>query len=483
MRTAFLIITIALIGGCRPDDAVIDLAGSGYPNKPGRIILSSCAVSGCHNELSKEAAAGLSLSTWDHLFEGGRSGPCVIPYRPDFSTLCYYVNTDKTLGVTLQPSMPLNMPALSKEDYLVLRDWIASGAPNRDGVVKFSDDPYRKKYYVSNLLCDEVTVFDAATRLPMRYVSVGSGLSAKYAGVIKVAPDGQYWYVSFLAGNLIKKFRCSDDAFVGSISLGAGSYHSFTITPDSKKAFCLDYALPGKIVYVDLQSMSVSATYTNGGNFFYPRGAAVNASSTVLYVGAQFGNYIYKIDISNPQSPVISEKQIDGTATSIYNSYLDPYEIMFTPDGSKYFVTCQYSSQVRVMQTSNDSLLAVLPMPYYPQQMSISSSTNYLFVSCPADTLSFPGKRGSVAVVDYTTNTLVTKLYAGWEPYGIGLDEEAKLLVVSNMNINTGGPGPHHVTNCGGRNGYASFVDLNTLTVSPKKIELANVPYSVAIRK
>jgi DNA-binding beta-propeller fold protein YncE len=317
----------------------------------------------------------------------------------------------------------------------------------------------------------------------MRYIDVGITSGSKYPAAIHVAPDGQYWYVTFLAGSFIEKYRTSDDAYMGSVNLGAGSYHSFTITPDSKKAFCFDFATPGKIVYIDLQGMNVLSTYLNGNNFLYPIGAAINSSATILYAGAQFGNYIYKIDISNPLSPVIVEKQIDGTTFSDANAGLDPFEIALSPDGSKYYITCQYSKELRVMKVANDSLIATIPLDYYPQQMSFSNSTNYLFVACPEDTLSFVGKRGSVTVIDYQSNTIVKKIYAGWESYGVGVDDSKKVVCVSNMNINTGGPGPHHTSNCGGRNGYATFIDLNTLTMLPQKIELGNVPYAISVRK
>jgi hypothetical protein len=38
----------------------------------------------------------------------------------------------------------------------------------------WSDNPNRKKYYVLNQGCDVVTVFDAETQLPMRYITVGN---------------------------------------------------------------------------------------------------------------------------------------------------------------------------------------------------------------------------------------------------------------------------------------------------------------------
>ena len=74
------------------------IVNSGYPTNVGTIIVNKCATSGCHNNLSYVNAANLNLSTWDELFKGsGLTGAVVIPYRPDFSSLCYFTNIDSSL--------------------------------------------------------------------------------------------------------------------------------------------------------------------------------------------------------------------------------------------------------------------------------------------------------------------------------------------------------------------------------------------------
>ena len=84
----------ALSNGCTWDNEEDLFKESGYPQDVDAIITAKCSISGCHNDKSKAAAAGLSLETWDKLFEGSRGGAVVIPFRSDFSTLYYYINTD-----------------------------------------------------------------------------------------------------------------------------------------------------------------------------------------------------------------------------------------------------------------------------------------------------------------------------------------------------------------------------------------------------
>ena len=90
----FILFSIAFFisqTGCRNDKA--DPEFNGFPAAIGKIVYTRCAVSGCHTDADKEAAGGLSMSSWDKLFEGGHGSAAVIPYRSDYSPLCYFINT------------------------------------------------------------------------------------------------------------------------------------------------------------------------------------------------------------------------------------------------------------------------------------------------------------------------------------------------------------------------------------------------------
>jgi YVTN family beta-propeller protein len=458
---------------CKDDDGGDPEPSDGnYPAEVAEILVKKCATSGCHNTASKDAAAGLDLSTWDNMFLGTRSGATVVPYRSDQSTLFYFINTDTALGITQIPTMPYNQPALTEAEVLTIRNWIDAGAPNKDGFVKFSDNPNRRKVYVTNQGCDLVGVHDPKTRVVMRYINVGNSASIESPHMVRVSPDGQYWYVIGIAGNFIQKFNTSDDSFVAEANIGFGNWNTFAISPDGTKAWVIDLNNIGRIAYVDLVNMSLVMYYNDGSSFSSPHGSFLDPSGTFLYVTDQLGNKLYKWDVSNPNLPEYETVVVNTTP----GQPAEPHEVMFHPDGSKYFVTCQGTDEVRVMDAATDALITVIPTSAYPLEMSISPSRGYLFVSCM--------EGNAVTVIDINNLTFVKNITTGFDPHGLVVDEVEDVVYVANRNLPTsGGPPPHHISSCGGRNGYMTVIDMSTLELEPGfKFELSVDPYSVMIR-
>ena len=486
------IVIFCIVTSCKYDKGTPNY--NGYPNEIGKIVINKCATSGCHNDLSKDGAGGLSLQSWDAMFEGGTGSACVIPYRHDFSTACYYVNTSSDLGIILAPTMPFNKTPLTHEEVKLIENWVDAGAPDNTGFVKFSDNPKRKKFYAANQGCDVVTVFDEQTLLPMRYISIGNSPAIEAPHDIQVSPDGQYWYVVFYKGNEIQKYRTSDDSYVGQAILNVnqpgeiitGNWSTFAISSDGSTAYITDLSSTGDIAEVDLNALTV----THHVGFNSPHGSTISPDGNYLYVTQQYySSSIYKI----PLIPTPALGFPNYTSLPLYNTTpandLDTHQVLFSPDGSKYFVTCWGTSEVRVM-SSSDAFITAIPVGANPSEMAYSVKNNLLFVTCEEDTLTFPGKRGSVAIIDMSSNAQVSwsPIYTGHQPHGIDVDDANNLVYVANRNVVSGGPAPHHSSVCGGNDGYMTFIDMNTKTLLKtkagviKSIEVSVDPYEVAIR-
>ncbi len=482
LSTLLLFATLAICPACKNENP--DSLASRYPEDIAPILSSTCASSGCHNTPSAPGAGGLNLESWETLFEGSRGGSPIIPYAPHLSYLLFSVNTDTTLGPVLTPTMPYNQPALSAKAYALLWNWIHDGAPNANGEVRFPPDPNRKKWYVGHQICDEVAVFDAESRQIMRYVDVGMDpVSVEYVFDIQVSPDGKDWYVVFFGNtDVISRYSTTTDEKIADIEMGHVGFSTLVFSPDGKFAFvCSEYLSLMQVIDLEQNKVVGPATFFD----LEARAPAVHPTRPQVYLAQHRGNSLMIMDYD--ENGVLSKNDsldlIQGMPPAIPQP-LQPFEMLFLPDGSKYFVSCPATHEVRVLDGQTDSLLAVVTLAASPSRMTYSTTTGRLFVSCMNDLASWSGdptRRGSVAVIDAASHQLEKMLYSGFQPYALTADDELGVLVVSNRNTDITGPVPHHASYCEGRNGYVTLIDLKTLERVPDfKVEILADPSTVA---
>ena len=486
LRLIFLYVFILLLTSC-VDHHVEEPDLSDYPEAVAAIINNKCATAGCHNDISYANAGGIDLSTWGRLFDGGRSGSSVIPYSTDYSFLLYFVNTDSTRGPALLPTMPIGDAPLSLSEYQALYDWIQSGAPNKNGTVRYPPRAERKKIYTCMQGCDQVAVIDAESNNIMAYVSVGNDPGLIEAPhMIRVSPDGLYWYAVFYSGNVVQKFSTLDDRLLGTAQIGPADWNTIMITPDGTKGF-VNGTNAGTTVVLDLVNMIELTRFS----IDFPHGGFITPNGRWLYLTSQLGNFINKVDLSDPfysyDAVILQPGEIKTTA-----SRYDAHEIILSEDGNTYFVSCQTSDEVRAFRTSNDSLLAVIPVGDFPQEFAASSDYPYVYVTCTEDPIS-SSQKGTVYIINSTTLSVQQFIPTGYQPHGIAVDDDKNLVYVAHLNLDNNGPAPHHVSECGGRNGYITCIDERTLTLYRKSLpngstylyrqEVLRAPYFVSYKR
>ena len=483
LRFSIIVLSIGLLswGACRIDPPQTQ---AGYPTNIERIMLTRCAQSGCHNSSSGVNAAGLNLSTYATMLQGGNSGAVVIPFAAEQSTLFQFVNTYPDLGPTAKPTMPINLPPLSRNDVLLLKNWINAGCPNRNGEIPFSSNPItRPKAYITNQGCDGVSVIDAATHLVMRYVKIGADPNQiENPHCLRVAPNKQDWFVCYSSGQYFDAYDAVHDTLRKRTFLGTGNWNILKVSPNGKYVSVTDFSNNGKWVELDAQTLAIRRVISGNGVLTYPHGIAYTSTQDTVYVTAQYGNMVYRIIPDIPQIDAISIQP--GQAPVTTPQLLDPHEVLMSPDYSRYFITCQASNEVRVMRTGADTLLATIPMGTYPLEMAISASKQELYVICQEDINPiYPTYRGSVYVVDLNTYAIKRKLYERFfQPHGIAVDEQRAELYVASRNVDPNGPAPHHISECAGRNGFFHVIDLNQFTIKRTASEISVDPYSVDVR-
>jgi len=471
-----LFLIFGVIVSCKRDVGIAKVGD--YPAEVGKIMVHKCATSGCHNDASYEAAAGLNLSTWNDLFKGSKSGSSVIPYSSKFSSLCYFVNTYPDLGAINAPQMPLNTSPLTREEVMTINSWINDGAKSEKGNEKWEGNPNRKKLYVTNMGCDVVTVIDAETQLPIKYVDVGNKPGViEVPHTVRVSGDGQFWYVSFIGNNIIQKYRCSDDTFVGEVVIGPNyNWHTMTLSDDGKRAYASSFESNGRIAFVDVEHMRL---IRNPVGFAFPHGIALNEANDVLYITAQIGNFIFKVDTA---FTFVNQITIDPGFAPSSTSKIDAQDIILSADKKKLFITCEKTNDVREFDIATEQITNIFNTGYQAQLVVQSAAKNKLYVTAMYDTTAVNKGDGLISVIDLATSS-IQHIKVGFMPHGICLDEAKDLLYIISKNAFSNGPAPHHIAVCNGRNGYMNFIRLSTLEVLKKKTELSVGPWWISLRK
>ena len=474
----------------------------GFPDDVGKIITTRCATSGCHNANSYTAAGNLRLDSWDQLFYGGNHGAAVVPYSVPFSPILFYINTDTAVG----PVSPDNrMPpvdagtALSTAEYNTIRNWIANGAPDRNGNVAFADKAdSRQKIYVTQQGCDQVAVIDAERKVIMRYIAVGAADNIESPHVVRVSPDNQSAYVCFTGGLFMQKINTSTDKMTEQVKLasinttGTPSWNILYIAPDGKKVLACNYQAAGNVVQYDAGTFSFQKFFDR---MKFPHGVTSTADFDTMYVSSQWGNTVYKMPANLTDFTLIQKISLNGQAAVQYDSKQsgqpDPHEIMITPDGSKIIVTCQSSNEVKILDAKTNQVLKTFTVSdgvgVMPQEIAMSRKNPYAYISC-SDTSNTQQYTGSVFIFNYQTMQPVQTITANQgsfnQPHGIAVDDKDDVLYVININSSTSGPPPHHVTSCGGKNGYYNiFKSTPPFTpVNLRKYEMLTAPYSADVR-
>lgn len=493
--SSLLLFAAVLAGGCvhQPMPPAKKEYGN-YPEAVGAIIVNKCAISGCHNAASYENAKGLRLDKWEYLFDGSANGAVVIPFSAQYSPLLYFVNTDPGRGVTATPVMPVSTTTfpqqpLTADEYSILKTWIDQGAPDDKGNVPFAANPdTRQKIYLTQQGCDLLAVIDAEKQVVMRYIPVGTNdASIESPHCVRVSADGMYAYVSYTNGTYIQKIDTRTDQIVGAASIGFGAWNILHLSDEGNDLLASDWQGTGSLAMVKTADMvkdnarSVSRT----SDLVFPHGITSNRTFDTFFIALEVGNSIYKLSfngvfrkISLNGKPAITSRPSGGASP-------DPHEVLMAPGYDKYFVTCQGTNEVRVMDARTDRVLDSINVGTSPKEMALSTSQPYLFVTCQEDDANpLPGHKGSVYVINYNTHQVVKTLYGDfYQPHGIAVDDRNGMVYIASTNANPNGIAPHHATACDGRAGWYTIYNLATLAPeNTKRYQVTVDPYSAAVR-
>lgn len=128
IRSSFLVTLFFLLILIACEDSVAPIDVSYEANIQASIFNLSCLI-GCHDGARQ---AGLELTSWETLMEGGDIRLVIVPGNAEESPLVWSIEGQDAIGVpvSLMPPSGSGSPPLSRSEIKLIKDWIDQGAKN-----------------------------------------------------------------------------------------------------------------------------------------------------------------------------------------------------------------------------------------------------------------------------------------------------------------------------------------------------------------
>ena len=120
----------------------------------------------------------------------------------------------------------------------------------------------------------------------------------------------------------------------------------------------------------------------------------------------------------------VAKPVADQSASAQPERYLSPIEMAMSTDGSKLFVVCEGSDEIRVVDARSGKLVSVVPVGHQPRDIALSPDGRRIFVT--------NSWTDNVSVIDAGALKVIGTLPTGAEPTGIVTDRSGQTLYVAN---------------------------------------------------
>ncbi len=475
----FVFVALILAAGCtRTNDVVqptINNAGE-YSSQVQPIFDRSCGTSSCHGGGPSGFAAGLDLTSYEGLLRGSKYGAVVIAGSPFMSSLVRCINpTDTTLSPISSVQMPASRNPLPRNEIESIAAWVRNGARNDARQIPFPEPRPLGKVFFSSQSVDLVGVVDRSTNLVMRYSSVGNALPfnapPEAPHNVQVDDQGQFYYVSLIRGNKLKKYNAATNQFLGEVTVGTSPAH-VVITADGSKAYITNFdQAVGRVFVVNTSLMTISRVISSP-TMKATHGARLSHDGKYLYAGSNGTDLIHVINTQNDS--LVTTVAVAPGVPPFGSFRYKPYQIAVRDDDKFIYATLTGTGQVSVIERSGDTFIwrDSIAVGTRPLQCEVTRDKKYLYVCNQGS--------GSVSVINALTNTLATTIVnVGQQPHGIDISEDSKVVYVTCENLQSAEP-PHHPTVGSTDPGFLVLIDTGTQQVF-KRIEVGGFAAGVSV--
>jgi YVTN family beta-propeller protein len=104
--------------------------------------------------------------------------------------------------------------------------------------------------------------------------------------------------------------------------------------------------------------------------------------------------------------------------------YLSPGELAISRDGSKLFIVCERSDELRILDTKSGKLLHTIPVGHIPRGLTLSPDGGVAYVANSWD--------DTVSVIDLRGYKVTRSIKTGFEPISVAVDHASKTLFTAN---------------------------------------------------
>ena len=208
---------------------------------------------------------------------------------------------------------------------------------------------------------------------------------------IVFSSDAKYAYVTVKDQDQVIRIDTTTNSTVGSPITVGSQPHGMAITPD------------GQFLYVTSDGsadISVISTETNT----VVDTITITASDTYDLVFTPAGKFAYVISYTDMTLHLINtetREEITGNGYPITLSGT-PFKVAITPDGQYVYVTINSHGKVAVIDTSDNTVLPLIPVGTAPQSIAITPDNLFAYVT--------NYDNNAISIIDVVSNTVITDL-------------------------------------------------------------------------
>jgi YVTN family beta-propeller protein len=247
---------------------------------------------------------------------------------------------------------------------------------------------------------------------------------------VAITPNGRFAYVTntgavcdFCPVNQPSSVSVIDTATYKVVAtIPTGQYPAgVAITPNGAFAYVANFN-SNSVSVINTATNTVTATVTVGTN---PLGVAITPDGALAYVTNWGSN---TLSVISTATNTVAATVIMQQAPPLRFPGSRPWGVAISPNGAFAYVTNSASSNVSVINTATNALVATVTVGCGPTAVAITPNGAFAYVANSCDS--------TVSVINTATNTVVATVAVGGQPQNMAITPDGAFAYTSNVLAN-----------------------------------------------